>query len=50
MIKLRNVKMIICDMAGTIIQERGVYQVLHKSIQRFDPKVTLSFISISWMS
>jgi beta-phosphoglucomutase-like phosphatase (HAD superfamily) len=39
MAKLRNVKMIICDMAGTIIQERGiVYQVLHKSIQRFDPK------------
>lgn len=46
MAKLRNVKMIICDMAGTIIQERGiVYQVLHKSIQRFDPKVTLSNLS-----
>jgi phosphonatase-like hydrolase len=39
----RNVKMIVCDMAGTVINEHGiVYNCLYNSVRKINPRVTRS--------
>ena len=46
MFRISNTKMLVCDMAGTIIQERGiVYNALFNTIRLIDKNLSRSNIN-----
>ena len=49
MFKLAQTRMLVCDMAGTVIQERGiVYNSLFNTIKLINPELKRREINETW--